>query len=186
MSFSRNKFLILTCCILLVTFLSGCATTSSDEKWKPVARHDSNKVHIVKWHDETLPAIASWYTGFSDNLEAIANANPTLSPDKIHVGDQVFIPQDLLKTRAEMSRDFLNTFLSSSVVTIKTSSGVASPKTPRIIAPAPYKEKKDMRGEGASLSPQKPKPTITPEPLPDTNPVSSPQKKQGLHLFGPK
>lgn len=186
MSLFRKLFLLPQLCVLLLVFLAGCVTSSPGEKWKPVARHDGNKVHVVKWTDENLSAVASWYTGSSDNVETIANANPTLNPDRIHAGDQVFIPQNLLKTRSEMSRGFLNTFLSSPVTTIKTSSGSASIKVPRVIAPTPYKERKGVRNKGSYSVSEKPVPQIIPQPLPEPEPESSQKNKQGLHLFGPK
>ena len=64
-------------------------------------------VHTVRWPGESLSHIAQWYTGGAKNWKAIAEANPGLSPNRILIGDDVLIPEDLLTTRKPMPRDFL-------------------------------------------------------------------------------
>jgi hypothetical protein len=178
MGFSSQTGFFFKQILVVVLFLltaGGCTTSSPDERWEPVVRHDDNQVHVVQWPDETLSAIASWYTGSSDNVDALANANPTLDSTRMQKGDQVFIPQNLLKTRAAMSRDFLNTFLSSSVVTVKTGSVPAPKKTVRILTPIPYKKKKDVEPVQKSEV----------DPVPEQEkPVR--EKDVDWYLFGPR
>lgn len=174
--------------ILMAWLLSGCVTSAPQERWAPVTRHDGNQVHVVVWADETLPAIASWYTGSSDNAEVLANANPTLNPVSLRKGDQVFIPPRLLKTRGSMSRAFLDTFSVVPVTAMKTSSGSLNVKTPRIIVPVPYKAKKgadaealvDAQGDMAGSAPPAASESFA---SPDAERV---EEDEDIHLFGPK
>lgn len=167
-----GQILVIT---LLALILSSCATSSSTKQWEPVVHHDDNHVHVVQWPDETLSAIANWYTGSSDNMGVLASANPTLDPVRMQKGDQVFIPQNVLKTRAAMSKDFLNTFLLSSAVIVKTSGGAAQKKTVRVLVPTPYKKKKNV--ESVQMS------EVDAVPVPE-EPVQ--EKDVDWHLFGPR
>lgn len=63
--------------------------------------------HNVRWPGETLSVIAKWYTGTVKNWKALANANPTLNPKKIVVGDTILIPENLLTSRKPMPFSFL-------------------------------------------------------------------------------
>lgn len=166
--------------------ISGCVTSSEGERWKPVVRHNGNQVHVVKWDDETLPAIARWYSGSADQIETIANANPTLDVDHVRVGDRIFIPQNIRKTRREMSRAFLDTFLSTPPPKVQDGGDTVMVAEPRIIAPKPYKKK--IMGADVELTP-------APVHLDDavsrsqTDQVSTPQPRADepdLPLFGPR
>lgn len=64
-------------------------------------------VHHVKWLHETLFSIAHWYTGSGNNWKRLADANPTIRPKQMHVGDVILIPEDILKTRQPMPAKFL-------------------------------------------------------------------------------
>jgi hypothetical protein len=55
--------------------------------------------HKVKKNDEKLTDIAKWYTGSSANQTLLAQANPDLDPNHLKKGNEVYIPQKLLKTR---------------------------------------------------------------------------------------
>lgn len=55
--------------------------------------------YTVKKNNESLKDIAQWYTGNSANRNLLAGANPDLNPDHLKKGNEVYIPQNLLKTR---------------------------------------------------------------------------------------
>ena len=55
--------------------------------------------HRVKWSGETLSLIARWYTGRYGNWRAIARANPGLRPNRIAVGNIIYIPPEIMKTK---------------------------------------------------------------------------------------
>ena len=58
--------------------------------------------HTVTQSNEKLEAITRWYTGNEKNRNAIAKANPDIDPDFLLVGDEIYIPSSLLKTRKSM------------------------------------------------------------------------------------
>lgn len=64
-------------------------------------------VHEVKWPGETLYSIALWYTGSGMNWKRLAEANPTVRPRRIRIGDSIRIPAELLKTHQPLPFDFL-------------------------------------------------------------------------------
>ncbi len=55
--------------------------------------------HQVKWSGETLALIAKWYTGRYGNWRAIARANPGLNPNRIAVGNIIYIPPEMMKIK---------------------------------------------------------------------------------------
>jgi hypothetical protein len=58
--------------------------------------------HTVTRSGEKFGAIARWYTGNAENREALAKANPDIDPEFLLVGDEIYIPSSLLKTRKSM------------------------------------------------------------------------------------
>jgi hypothetical protein len=66
--------------------------------------------HHVKWLHETLFSIALWYTGSGNNWKRLVDANPTIKPRRMRIGDVILIPEDILKTRQPMSAEFLKAF----------------------------------------------------------------------------
>ena len=65
-------------------------------------------IHRVRWSGETLSIIAQWYTGSWKNWKALSNANPTLDPNRIVIGGNIFIPENLLKSRKPMPLSILS------------------------------------------------------------------------------
>ena len=65
-------------------------------------------MHRVRWPGETVSIIAQWYTGSWKNWKALSNANPTLDPNRIVIGVNIFIPEDLLKSRNPMPISILS------------------------------------------------------------------------------
>lgn len=58
--------------------------------------------HTVTQSGEKISAIARWYTGNAENRKAIAKVNPDIDPEFLLVGDEIYIPSSLLKTRKSM------------------------------------------------------------------------------------
>ena len=65
-------------------------------------------VHTVALQGETLSAIAKWYTGSANNWRELAAANPDLDPNRIFLGNEIVIPEDLLITRDPLPQSFLD------------------------------------------------------------------------------
>ena len=55
--------------------------------------------HTVINTDEKLSDIARWYTGSTSNLKVLAAENPDIDPDFLLVGNEIYVPADLLKTK---------------------------------------------------------------------------------------
>jgi hypothetical protein len=58
--------------------------------------------YTVKRDNEKLEDIAGWYTGNRSNRKLLAKANPDLNPDHLKAGNEVFIPNNLLRNRQPM------------------------------------------------------------------------------------
>ena len=98
--------------------------------------------HEVRWPGETLSHIARWYTSSDSNWEKIAEANPGLKPRRIQIGDKIFIPEELLKVRKPMPRDYVHS--------------LAAPKRPppaRSVQPSKDPRKEQLFGPAELLSP---------------------------------
>ena len=68
---------------------------------KMAARYTANYfAYTVKQNGQTMKMIANWYTGTATNWKAIAKANPKLNPNHLIVGNEIYIPSKMLKTRA--------------------------------------------------------------------------------------
>ena len=83
---------------------------------KPAARKGqlrqpaSHLAHRVRWPGESLSIIAKWYTGEFNNWKTLADFNPKLKPDRIWVGQEILVPESLLKTREPMPKSFVGQF----------------------------------------------------------------------------
>jgi hypothetical protein len=73
-----------------------------------IAQEPRLHVHIVRWPGESLSHIALWYTGDETSWKALVEANSGINPNRIFIGNRILIPEDLLKTREAMPRDFLS------------------------------------------------------------------------------
>jgi hypothetical protein len=82
------------------------ATPPREPPSKPAPRF---YVHVVRWQNETLSFIAEWYTASWQNWEVLAKVNPELDPKRISIGENIRIPETLLKTRKPMPFHFLPT-----------------------------------------------------------------------------
>ncbi len=67
---------------------------------KVAAKYTSHYfAYTVKKDNEKLEDIARWYTGNPANHPLLAEANPDLNPHHLTIGNEVFIPDNLLKTQ---------------------------------------------------------------------------------------
>ena len=61
-------------------------------------------VHTVQGDDETLQAIALWYTGDEENVTKIAGRNELIQPWVLKAGDRLTIPVDLVTQFKSMNK----------------------------------------------------------------------------------
>ncbi|MBW2109328.1 MAG: LysM peptidoglycan-binding domain-containing protein [Deltaproteobacteria bacterium] len=90
------------------------ARTAGQEPAPEIIPRPAPLVHTVTWRGETLSIIAKWYTGKFANWTLLAKANPDLHPNRIHHGDHVVIPAEILKTRTPLPKNFLARLRSTS------------------------------------------------------------------------
>jgi hypothetical protein len=67
--------------------------------------------HRVRWKGETLFIISKWYTGSGKNWKALSKFNPKLNPNLMIINENIFIPEDLMKSRKPMPLSFLSSFI---------------------------------------------------------------------------
>jgi hypothetical protein len=67
-------------------------------------------MHTVKWSGETLSTIALWYTGDQSHWKTIAQANPSLNPNRIQGGHEILIPERLIKNRNPLPKEYVDRF----------------------------------------------------------------------------
>jgi hypothetical protein len=90
--------------------------------------------------------IAGWYTGDIENWKTLAQANPNIDPARIFVGNKILIPEDLLKTREPMPKDFVDGFYPKAKTKTPPSKPVPSPQKdkeeePDLFGPKQYPKK---------------------------------------------
>ena len=77
------KKMLTSLLILSIFSFTGIGCVEPGKKhdaWQPVTPKKTSFVHMVQWSGETLPIIAKWYTGDSDNWQFLADANPNINP----------------------------------------------------------------------------------------------------------
>jgi hypothetical protein len=82
--------------------------------------------------DEKFSDIVRWYTGHAGNHKTIAKANADIDPESLVVGNEIYIPATLLKTRKPMYPKSYQTSIAGPAK--------KSPAT-RVTAPAPSASK---------------------------------------------
>lgn len=81
-------------------------------------------VHTVRYDGEKIKDIAGWYTGDSNNWRLLVKANPNINAERLAAGNEIFIPQHILKTRKPIPQPKP----SSSASKPDTRPGTAEPK----------------------------------------------------------
>jgi hypothetical protein len=64
-------------------------------------------VHTVKWRGESLSIIARWYTGDIRSWKILKEHNPDINPNRMSEGNKVRIPEYLMKTKAPMPKEYV-------------------------------------------------------------------------------
>ena len=89
--------------------------TSQDDSETTQAARDSQSdsvyfKHVTRYPSESLVCIAEWFTGDPDNWRSLAEANPNIDPGQIGVGTPVLIPENRMRTRADLPKEFAGRF----------------------------------------------------------------------------
>ena len=67
-------------------------------------------VHTVKWRGESVSIIAGWYTGDIQNWKILKDYNPDINANRILEGNKIRIPEYLMKTKAPMTKEYVDSF----------------------------------------------------------------------------
>ncbi|HUJ89554.1 MAG TPA: hypothetical protein VLX12_05100 [Syntrophorhabdales bacterium] len=81
-------------------------------------------VHTVKWRGETVSIIAGWYTGDIQNWKVLKEYNPDINSNRIFEGNKIRIPEYMMKTKAPMTKEYVDSFYTKSP---RKESGKAAP-----------------------------------------------------------
>jgi len=92
--------------ILGLIWTGGCGHEQKAPPEAPLPAPPPYFDHTVRWPGENLIRIAWWYTGSGNNWKYIAEANPSLEPRRMQIGDSIQIPVGLLKTRVPMPKSY--------------------------------------------------------------------------------
>jgi len=60
--------------------------------------------HTISFSGETLAEISAWYTGRALNWMAIRDANPSIRPDRLRLGQIILIPRELVINEKPFTR----------------------------------------------------------------------------------
>lgn len=181
----KNKTLYFAACLILIFVISGCIMTKKTGQWEPVQPGQRSFVHIVKWPDENLAIISSWYTGSERNEEKLADNNPNINPKHLIVGDRVFIPNDLLIRRDIMTEDFMEQSFSRPK---ETESEPIIPKEVEKAEPEPpiEPEKVEKKVSKPVVKPEKTEKKKAESEKKETEKKKPAPEEEELNLFGPK
>ena len=167
--------------------------------------------HTICWSGETLSLISKWYTGRYTNWREIVNHNPEIDPKCIKIGQIIYIPDKMLRTRkalpqkfaaqglpdyfaytvqqpgeslAEISRRYTGD--SNNWKAIAQANPDIDPKYllvgNEIYIPSKFlKSQAPIQNDGDDIFHQKPE-----SHDPPAKPAASPKKKKDIQLFGPK
>jgi hypothetical protein len=89
-------------------------------------------VHTVKYSGETASIIAAWYLGDKMRFDVLSAANPEINPRLIKAGMKIKIPENAMKTREPMPKDFVDSFYRRPP---KASPSGAEEEEPQLIGP---------------------------------------------------
>jgi len=114
-------------------------------------------IHKVRWERESLSIIAKWYTGHMRNWKLLAQHNPMNDPNRIRIGDEIAIPEKLVRTRDPLPKSFVDRYAPKpgGADEVKSPPDVPqgeSPEeeVPELFGPKEYKAPHSRREEGGS------------------------------------
>jgi len=175
-----NRTMFLLICLIIACMTDGCVTTKKTEQWEPVQPEQKSFVHVVKWSDENLTIISSWYTGSEKNEEKLSDNNPNINPKQLVIGDRIFIPKDLLIKADPMTEEFLDQSITRSKKVEKIEpQPITTPENVEKTEPKSVtKPEKTEKKETKAVTEESKKKKTTTEPVPE--------EEEELDLFGPK
>ncbi len=68
---------------------------------------DGYYIHKVRFPDESISIIAKWFTGNLKNWKVLATCNPTITPNRIFIGDEIRIPRIMMTRQDPITHEFV-------------------------------------------------------------------------------
>jgi hypothetical protein len=105
----RKKLHLWAAGLVFVLLCMGCAKV---KEITHIGKEEKTSyyMHAVQWPGETVSIIAGWYTGDIENWKALVNANPDINPNLIVKGNKIRIPENLLKKKDPMPKNYVESF----------------------------------------------------------------------------
>jgi hypothetical protein len=174
---SGSSFIKIACVLSLTLLLGACVRrppTVSPESMEQKAP----LTHIVKYQGETLGVISKWYTGSSENWRAILKANPKLDVYRMKLGQNIIIPETLIKRRDKFPQTYLKDFYKEADAASRGSqeTGKASGKS----------VSKPVEQSVLGLPPEKALPEVSKIVPPVTTPAAAVSESEVVPLFDEK
>lgn len=132
---------------IVILFGTGCGIFNKKSvNWQPVKSKKTSFVHTVKWQKESLSIIAKWYTEDIKNVNRLADVNPNINPECLFIGNNIFIPEDLLKNRAALPENYVISFYKKPEKKTPLHKSVKKPKKMSKVTkkPKPPKEEEEF------------------------------------------
>lgn len=116
-----RKLLMWTLVVLMAAGLTGCAALKPEvgpinaRSELPPRKVEMQRItylgvpcflHEVRWPEESLSAIARWYTGSENNARILAKVTPNLRETDLRKGDVIFIPLELSRRSDPLPRSY--------------------------------------------------------------------------------
>lgn len=110
---SYFRVFISTLLVCTVFLASGCLFRRPQQTPEEIAAKEAEAKaklpveHHVKYSGETLAIISKWYTGNAENWRIIKNANPSLKPERMYLGQKIIIPREIVAKSDPMPQSYL-------------------------------------------------------------------------------
>lgn len=98
------RLLITAVICFLIVLTTGCSSNNSPQ---PALQETKYYSHTIKNSGETLGAISRWYTGTPANWPEILKANPSIKANRLRIGQEIRIPDNLVVKREPFSPEYV-------------------------------------------------------------------------------
>jgi len=175
--------------ISFLAVLAACSNQASPppSQPQPPAPDMSYIEHTISYSGETLAEVSAWYTGKGSNWTAIRDANPSIRPDRLRLGQVILIPRSIVINEKP--------FLRKSSKKNKSTDPIAEP----VAKPTPTESTPPVNDTSAVAQPEAPTPApteaanvapvatpVVPAPTPEATVAPTPEPTLAPEIVTPK